>query len=89
MPKTPTTTSRSSELVSTRYKCAAHDVWLTLHTLDTPVGVFRFWQCPVLLKRGVVRTRCQTCKPCKTGERIKKKQNQKGAKTASTGGQPR
>lgn len=66
----------NNDVVSTRYKCSVHGVWLTLRTVHSSVGVFRFWQCPVEVPgRGgnddnvVSRNRCQYCKPCKGGER--------------------
>jgi hypothetical protein len=74
----PTMTFRSdNELVSTLYKCSIHGDWLTLRTVITSVGTFRFWQCPTILEEGRVHggirkgngsVRCQTCKPCKYGK---------------------
>lgn len=65
---------------SDRYKCSIHDVWLELRTVSSSVGTFRFWQCPVIGTtvswhhgEGENNGRCQTCKPCKAGERTKKR----------------
>jgi hypothetical protein len=66
-------TSRSNELESTRYKCSIHNVWLTLRTVTYESLTYRFWQCPVIVASSVAdksNVRCQTCKPCKNGERI-------------------
>lgn len=70
--------NQTAPVKSNRYRCPYHDVWLTLRVVGGNLGVavFHFWQCPHETPQvgGNSKSRCQFCKPCKSGNRITKRE---------------